>query len=170
MVNVLNELGFKYYEFDGVNFEVLNQRPQRYHGCDPDTIPNGFEVIASIRNPFSQLVSEYRYGTVEGFGDWLKKTLKNAPQQRCFNFQTRKPNYVVRLENMYEDYSKIPFVVESKYYQLGILKKVVQFKMNPHPQGKSNWKDYFDESRARLVIQSFPYHFSEYHYDINSWR
>lgn len=170
MVNVLNEFGFKYYKFDGIDFEVLNTRPQRTHSCYPDSIPDGFQVICSIRNPLSQLVSEYRYGPINDFANWLKKTLNSNQNFQCFNFKTRKPDYFVRMESMFEDYSKIPFINQSKYFQLGILKKVCQYKMNPHPFGKSNWKDYYNEELANLVSKTFPNHFSDYKYDLNSWK
>ena len=170
MVNILNELRFKFYKFDGENFEIVNDRPQRIHGCNSDSIPKGFKVLSSLRNPFSQIVSEYRYGSIENFYDFLIKTLSQKQSFSCFLFETWKPDYVVRMENMFEDYSKIPFVVESNFFKSGILKKLTQYKMNENPYGRNNWKDYYDEETADMVIQTFPYHFSDYLYNKNSWK
>ena len=170
MVNILNELRFKFYKFNGKDFEVLNNRPQRIHGCYSDSIPYGFKVLSSLRNPFSQIVSEYRYGPLENFNSFVIKILSQRKSLGCFFFEERKPDYIVRLENMFEDYSKIPFVIESNFFKSGILKKFTQYRMNEHPEGKTNWKDYYNEEIAEMVIQTFPYHFSDWLYDKNSWK
>jgi len=73
------------------------------------------------------------------------------------------------MENMFEDYSQIEFITESKFYKSGLLKRFTKFKMNENPWGLNNWKDYYNENLAKVVVDTFPYHFSKY-YDENSWR
>lgn len=169
MVNILNEVGFSYYKYDGQNFELVNNRPQRTHVCFSDSIPHGFEIISTLRNPFSQLVSEFRFGEINKFQKWIPQVLSQKHTFGCFVFKDKTPNYFVRVENMFDDYSKIQFIVDSKFYKSGILKKFTQYKMNQHPEGKTNWKEYYNDEIAKKVIETFPFHFSKY-YDENSWK
>lgn len=169
MVNILNEVGFSHYKYDGQNFVLVNDRPQRTHGCFSDSIPNGFEIISTLRNPFSQLVSEFRFGKINEFQKWVLKVLSQNHTFGCFVFRDKTPNYFVRVENMFDDYSKIQFIVDSKFYKSGMLKKFTQYKMNQHPEGKTNWKEYYNDEIAKKVIETFPFHFSKY-YDVNSWK
>jgi len=169
MVNILNEIGFKYYKFHNGVFELVNNKPLRAHGCYPNQIPDDFKIIASFRNPFSQLVSEYKYQSIENYESYLMKLFEDKDSLNCFIFKTRFPDYIVRMENMFEDYSQIEFITESKFYKSGLLKRFTKFKMNENPWGLNNWKDYYNENLAKVVVDTFPYHFSKY-YDENSWR
>lgn len=169
MVNILNEIGFKYYKFrDGV-FELINEKPLRSHGCYPEYVPDGFKVIASLRNPFSQLVSDYRYDSIQGFENFLIELFKNKSSLKCFVFDSREPDFTVRMENMFEDYSKIEFITDSKFYKSGILERLTKYKMNETPNKNIDWKEYYNENLAKMVIKNFSYHFNNF-YDENSWK
>jgi predicted nucleotidyltransferase len=86
------------------------------------------------------------------------------------DFDGRIPDYAVRLENLYEDYSKIPFIVESEYYKSGELKKAITQKVNVSNEDETLWKKFYTQEIADIVYYRMPRYFDLFGYDKNSWK
>ena len=87
----------------------------------------------------------------------------------CTSFHIRKPDYFVRTENMYEDYSKIPFVRNTDFFESGMLKELCEKKINENPY-KADWRDCYTQETADLVSYNSQEYFKIFGYDRNSWK
>ena len=68
-------------------------------------------------------------------------------------FDKRKPDYVVRNENMYEDLKKIPFVRDSKLNNCGILEEMCESTFNRSPTLDIN--EFIDQEMRERIYQDF---------------
>ena len=101
-----------------------------------------YELISSIRNPYSRFVSSYFYYLKRNNSDITKVSInefldkvKNDKQRDYWSeinnaFSSRVPDYFIRTESLYEDLTKIPFIYKSKIYKTGVLEDLVSKKMN----------------------------------------
>ena len=131
-----------------------------------------FQFIATIRNPYQTLFSEFvhKTATKESFKGFLeKKFVGSSFENKFFTRWERLPDYVIRLENVLEDYLKIPFILESELYKSGKLKKIIESKPNKSPYNH-NWKDFYDKQIADLVYYNTSQYFDMFEYDKNSWK
>jgi hypothetical protein len=94
------------------------------------------EIIITARNPYDRVLSRFLFTwtknelpTVEDFDLHITKSIENNNPMYVMPDHI-KPTYVIHLENLYEDYMKIPFVVDSKLNSSGILKEVIYKKIN----------------------------------------
>jgi hypothetical protein len=94
----------------------------------------------------------------------------NVGKPKSSKFSQRVPDYPVRLENLYEDYSKIPFIVESEYYKSGELKKATTQKVNVSNEDENLWKEFYTQETADMVYYRMPRYFDLFGYDKNSWK
>lgn len=96
--------------------------------------------ICTMRHPYHRVVSMYKMSkaksfkpTKEEFQKEFHKILleKNSHIFKSSNiFNERRPDYIIRTENILEDLIKIPFIKNSKLYQCGILEEMVEKKLN----------------------------------------
>jgi hypothetical protein len=77
---------------------------------------------------------------------------------------------VVRVESLYEDYSKIPFIVESDYYKSGELKKMTTQKINVSNKDEFLWKKFYTQEIADIVYYRMLRYFEMFGYDKDSWK
>jgi hypothetical protein len=71
--------------------------------------------------------------SIENFRNYIYGNFPPQQSRMRVIFQletTRKPDYVLRVETLYEDYIKIPFVRNSLLNTSGILKDLCSKKMN----------------------------------------
>ena len=90
----------------------------------------------------------------------------------CNCFHERVPDYAIRLEHLYEDWIKIPFVANHELNLSGELKNLCQIKINNSPNSTKidYWKQYYDQSLADSVYYSQPETFDLFGYDRDSWK
>jgi hypothetical protein len=86
------------------------------------------------------------------------------------DFTERVPDYPVRLENLYEDYSKIPFIVESDYFKSGELKNEVNKKINVSNEDENLWRKFYTQEIADIIYYRMPRYFELFEYEKNSWK
>ena len=96
--------------------------------------------------------------------------LKEFLSKNCIDFSERIPDYSVRVENLYDDYSKIPFIVESEYYKSGQLKKDVEVKVNVSNEDENLWRNFYTQEIADIIYYRMPRYFELFGYDKNSWK
>lgn len=137
-----------HFDFGNYWHDGNEYKPIKFHtthfGHETFLPPNHEELdfIFLTRHPYERIISYYlsvqneveEYPNPEQVEIFLEKNLFSNPDQlmyKSFNLiQDRKPNYVVKLENLYEDLLKIPFVKNSKLYGSGILEEMCRKKIN----------------------------------------
>lgn len=94
------------------------------------------KIIITARNPYDRVLSRFLFTwtknelpTVEDFDLHITKSIENNNAMYVMPDHI-KPTYVIHLETLFEDYMKIPFVVDSKLNSSGILKEVIYKKIN----------------------------------------
>ena len=94
------------------------------------------EIIITARNPYDRVLSRFLFTwtknelpTVEDFDLHITKSIENNNAMYVMPDHI-KPTYVIHLETLFEDYMRIPFVVDSKLNSSGILKEVIYKKIN----------------------------------------
>jgi hypothetical protein len=102
------------------------------------------------------------------FYDYLYHTILEKSHHKP-KFEQRVPDYFIRQEHLFEDYSKIPFIQNSDFYKSGLLKELCETKIN-HNKNTYDFRDYYDEMTADLVYYNFSKYFDLLGYDKNSWK
>jgi hypothetical protein len=139
-----------------------------------------YKFITSVRNPYSMMISQAGIMSDKSSSDkkeLVRERIENLIQyphnhDGCCNcFHERQPDYIIRLEHLYEDWLKVPFVKSDELHFPGQLKKQTEIVMNNQPNTKGHyWKDFYDQSLADTVYYSQPYTFELFGYDRDSWK
>lgn len=137
---IFNMFSFKFYRGSPcLNYPVETSdfiiHSHAYHLFDGH---ENYKLICTARNPITRLISAYLFRnpenelTPQGFKKFFSKNLKENQFEYWLGGIKlhREPDYYLRLENLYEDYLKIPFVRESKINEIGILKDFCFKKKN----------------------------------------
>lgn len=185
MIKIMNKYDFKYYKIRGDSLILLKNHVVQKHYCNLFHGHENYKILAAVRNPYSRFFSEYtstRFGLREDFicNETNKEKFRLFIYQRtvyshsisnnCVDFSERIPDYPVRLENLYEDYSKIPFIVESEYYKSGELKKETTKKINVSNNDENLWRKFYTQEIADIIYYRMPRYFELFGYDKNSWK
>ena len=176
MITILKNYDFKHYVHQDGNKELYDEKLEANHYSKLFDGHEDYTFISSIRNPYSFEVSLFRMNKL--VGDY-KERFKRFVDGRYFtrfgekkpiiNF-TRVPDFFVRMENLYEDYGKIPFIVNSEYYQSGELKKQVEIKINNNIFDDRDWREFYDDESAEIVYSNNIEIFNLNQYDKDSYK
>jgi hypothetical protein len=175
MLDVLRDFGFNSYKFHNGTKNFFRSGIIDNHNCD--LFPNHLEykMMVSARNPYTRFFSWYKYQnrglfnlSLEGYQTFLEKTIFEESLD-CLNFHERKPDYFVRIENLYDDYLKIPFIIQSELFKSGELKKKCEKKINVAHHA-TDWRNYYNQSIADLIFYNSQEYFRIFNYDKNSWK
>lgn len=173
-VQVLKEFDFKNYRIvDGkANFgEVIkghHHNPCFFEGHED------FTFISTIRNPYQQVFSDFPKNgkqTKVDFKEHVERKFQLAKSDvyNFWNYSERFPDYILRVEKLYEDYLEIPFIKNSELAKSGGLKRIIDSNPNKTPLNYS-WKDFYDQNIADLVYYNTSSYFDLFKYDKNSWK
>lgn len=197
---VFNNFDFQSFQISDVN-NIQLIRDKFKHSHYYNSIPNyeSYKLICTIRNPYSKYVSLFKYllgpkkkvistyNWREEFFEFLfdfsisySETLGLRQDYFESNISSlgRKIDYAIRLENLFEDYSSIPFIKDSDYFKNGSLMKDLDLKLNS-TDGKydyslykipNKWEDFYDQSTADFVYSKNQSYFDYFGYDKNSWK
>jgi hypothetical protein len=102
------------------------------------------------------------------FYDYLYQSILLKPS-KILIYNKRVPDYFIRQENTFEDYSKIPFIKNSELYKSGQLKDLCNEKIN-HNKNSYDFREYYNQNTADLVYYNFSKYFNLLGYDKNSWK
>ena len=103
-----------------------------------------YKIICNTRNPYSRVYSLfknfYHYTTdkgIDSFRDYLKYKLPNIGllELSLKPKLVRHPNYIIRLEYMREDLSKIPFIYD-------VLTDEQLDYLTEHGKGIDSWRNF----------------------------
>jgi len=172
--NVLDEFDFKHYSIvNGEKKLVVGDKIVQQHECGLFNGHENYKLLATIRNPYSRTFSNYsaedKNVSLSDFKKYLEEYYQLTHDFDICAKIIRIPDYIVRVENMYDDYSKIPFIVNSEIFKSGRLKKMVNEKINSNPM-EYNWKEFYDQDAADMVYYSNIKYFEQYEYEKDSWK
>ena len=160
-----------YFEFSSIQIDTetnkihtirLNQ--YGHFGHSTFLPPNHEELsfISAVRNPYHRVLSMFQSQfdgqlTVENFEKSINERLTFNSRGPIFNkfseiLHGRRPNYLIRTENLYEDILKIPFIRDSDLNSSGILKNFCDKKIN-QSYDQLNPEEYLTP-RIKEIIQN----------------
>jgi hypothetical protein len=155
-----------YFDFQLDGKIVSDSTTYHYtHQCLYDELYDGYKIIGNVRNPYGRVLS-----TFQNFGEELninkgtfKKYLFDKVDQGKDSEIINRPNfvktpdYVLRLEHLEEDYSKLPFIrnrfTESQIYWLSI-----------HGKPLTNWEEFYDKEMRDFVYKICQEQFDRFGY------
>ena len=130
--------------------------------------------ICTIRHPYYRVFSLFskrfldpsEKPRIEEFEDFFHERIETGVEfTKTINmFDERVPDYVLRSENLYEDYLKIPFVMESKLNKCGILEDICNRKINKG-HGTIDSESYLTPSVKGKIYKMFQSHFELFGYE-----
>lgn len=156
---------------------------------EPNDEYKEFYFISNIRNPYSRMVSIFYFLFKNENRDiddfrlfvkkkvWEEKNLESVPNLQlnlCKIFEKfgRNPDYLVKVENLYDDIINLPFIQDkSNPIFLGLMDESI--KNNNYFQeygSKPHWKEHYDETTANILYEYLEKDFILGNYDKNSWK
>ena len=179
---ILDKLGFQsaYVNLQTKKISNFMAGSRHNHTCVLFEGHWDYKFMTSVRNPYSMMIS--RSGIVSEMGIFNSKEILTARIENymqslapfngtCSCFHERHPDYIIRLEHLYEDWLKLPFVPTHGLNLSGELEKLTQVRLNNSKNdGGDYWKKYYDQSLADLVYYNHPDWFELFGYDRNSWK
>ena len=180
--NILDKLGFQSADVHLETKKLSNFRAgaQHNHTCILFEGHWDYKFISSIRNPYSMIISQsgiVSENDTNKVKEILVQRVENMMQNPlnfdggCACFHKRSPDYVIRLEHLYEDWLKLPFVPNHGLNLSGELEKLTKIRLNNSKNnGGDYWKKYYDQSLADLVYYNHPDWFELFGYDKDSWK
>lgn len=132
-----------------------------------------YKLILTCRNPYTQSTSGFDGMYPDKVQENFNRSIESRFQESYhFNFishlKYRKPDYFIRVENLLEDYLKIPFIRESEFYKSGKMEKLMN--RNPFKEKKYTYRPVLDKRLADLIYYNNAYYFDLLGYDRNSWK
>lgn len=187
MMKILNKFDFRCYKI--VNNRLIPYKDEilHVHFCNLFEGHEQYKIVSAVRNPYSRFFSEFTFNrpkdgfilndsNIEQFRRFIyRKTIysdnfSETLSYHCLDFKDRIPDYPVRLENLLEDYSKIPFIVNSEYYKSGELQNDIGVKINVSNEDENLWRKFYNQEIADIVYYRMPRYFEIFGYEKNSWK
>jgi hypothetical protein len=190
----------KYFEFGNYSYSEKTNKLEKAtnlgYGHSLDRFPNdeNYYLISTARHPYTRLVSFFKFTrcfkyknnnsinyTMDEplierklkFKNFLDSILNNSeiihPALKTYTLD-RIPNFFLRVENLYEDYIKIPFISSSEFNLSGELEKKCSVKENPNKIDLTPWQEYFDQSTADLIYSKTENYCNLLGYDKDIWK
>jgi hypothetical protein len=178
--NILNKLNFRVFKFDGQN--LINDPKTRPHNHSTNLFlgHENFSLITTVRNPYTLMVSKFKFWnpnsdtSVKEFSSFLETWFYNRTDEltylSCYDYSQRVPDYLIRTESMFEDYLKIPFVINTEYYKSGELLNDCNKKINVSEHSELDWKTFYNQNTADMVFYNFVHVFELCGYRRDSWK
>jgi len=197
---IFNKFDFQTYKInDTNNLELFSEKYIHAHYYNNMHNYENYKLICTVRNPYSKFVSLFKYvigpekkvsstyNWREEFYELLFDNLIPHDNKSWFHendFSSnlislgRKIDYPLRIENLFEDYSAIPFIKDSDYFKNGSLKKDLELKLNSTDgmydyslyKIPNKWQDFYDQSTADFIYTKNQSYFDYFGYDKNSWK
>lgn len=176
---ILPKLGFELYTQEEKYLKPNSSGPHN-HSCIFFHGHEKYYFISTLRNPYTLMVSLFTLPTEKE--KWLSNFFEpflnrffygkedEAMYLPCYNYSIRIPDYIIRVESMFEDYLKLPFVKQTEYYKSGDLEKDCSIKQNSSNYNNFDWKSLYNQNIADMVYYNYAHLFELGGYDKNSWK
>lgn len=163
---------FDFYAYDTKRKQKVSNGVKHFHSNCFFEGHEEYDFILTCRNPYDRFLSAKGYSTMTY--DRFKTDLEiyfsdlGGHIRLMKNLSIRKPDYIIRTENILEDYLKIPFIKDSELNKSGQLEKILNTKINATTFEKS--KEILDTQLADLIYYNNIIFFDLCGYEKNSWR
>lgn len=163
---------FDFYAYDTKRKQKVSNGVKHFHSNCFFEGHEEYDFILTCRNPYDRFLSAKGYNTMTY--DRFKSDLEiyfsdlGGHIRLMKNLSIRKPDYIIRTENILEDYLKIPFIKDSELNKSGQLEKILNTKINATTFEKS--KEILDTQLADLIYYNNIIFFDLCGYEKNSWR
>lgn len=167
---------FTYFDFQTytrnleTNTEFANPAISTVHSfyLPPET--NEPKIIMTIRNPYDRFLSRFLFTwtkqeppTPEDFDNHVIISIEKLNPMYIIP-EDINPTYIIHLENLYEDYMKIPFVKESNLNKSGVLQEILQKKINEN-RFKVEKEKFLTERNKELIYNFMKNQFELFGYE-----
>jgi hypothetical protein len=177
---ILEKLKFNTYSSDSKSLVFYSEEPIHNHSTNIFFGHENFNLITTIRNPYRLMISKFmNFGVQynlnsESFSKFLESWFYGDKNELkylgCYNYSERFPDNLIRVESMFDDYLKIPFIKKSDYYKSGELLNDCNTKYNASEYLKVDWKSLYTQNSADMVYYNFAHIFELGQYNKNSWK
>lgn len=191
---VLKSCGFKNYFYSKKSNSLSPTNIDGYnHSLSKFPRDEQYSLISTARHPYTRLVSYFKFSRCfkDKKNNPLYYTISDSLKERKFKFSsfldemftldfnhsalesyrtTRIPNFFLRVENLYEDYCKIPFIFSNEFRSSGELEKICLKKENESKIDLTPWQEYFDQSIADLIYSKTENYCNLLGYDKDIWK
>lgn len=172
--NIFSDFGFDSFDIKEQELIPRSSGITQFHNCCLFKGHEEYSLVVTVRNPYSRFFSDFRHNrmdipTEEQFRTYLEYEVYKKKNQNCYGFLEREPDYPVRLENLFEDYSSIPFLKNSELYTSGKLLEMCGKKVNQNKK-PLNWRDFYTKNLADMVYYSCQNYFEIFGYEKDSWK
>lgn len=211
-IRVLDYFDFDTYELKNNKLVYKKQGSQHNHTFDLFQGHENYKMMISSRNPYELFVSKFRFylggtGVMKStfdlkneFLNFLEEFLveidssvwfKKSELMKIEELLKRPIDYRIRLEDLNESYSKIPFINNDEFNQNGTtihnfksqfssLDSLIDTKIGDHKELRlikpwvshlpSDFKEFYNEKIANLIYENFSILFLFMDYDKDSWK
>jgi hypothetical protein len=144
----------------------------------------GYDLISLQRNPYTRFTSMFNSDYFNGYNKplslneirtefnlYLNKIIShNYFSKEILIYHDRNPDYFIRLEHLFEDYSKIPFVRKTSFYKSGQLEIECSIPKNKTNPSGFSWQELYTPQTADFVYYNMSLIFDLCNYDKDSWK
>ena len=166
----------EYFKFD----VIQNHNEKIIQGCDDYTF------IMNVHNPYKRIVSIFNmikkekiYSSLK-FESWIRKIVDDSEESNTnpnqlwlskiyLNFN-KKPDYLVKVENLYDDLMDIKIIENNFNDNLQIIFFENIIKNNYRETDCDYWKREYNEDLSKFIFEKFKTDFEIFGYDKNSWN
>lgn len=179
---ILGNLGFRLYKNEGIHLSpaahftfIHNHFANLFYGHE------NYSFVTTLRNPYTLFFSKYKsfggrkeFISKDDFTYFLENYFYGKDSEykhlECYDYSRRVPDYIIRVENMFEDYLKLPFVLGTDFYKSGELLKNCETRNNKSDSNITDWKSLYNQNSADIIYYNFSHVFELGGYDKNSWK
>ena len=167
---ILAHFDFKKIKYNEENFASLIEDDVTHFGHHTDIPPHSENMLllCSIRNPYERFFSFFKMGllkdktkiTQENFDKFLENELfthRSFLYESASIFEKRKPDFIIRTENIYADLIEIPFIRDSKLNTCGILEEMCEKKINK--TFDTEYESFYNQNYKSIINELFSSHF-----------
>jgi hypothetical protein len=140
-----------------------------------------YYFIFNTRNPYNRMVSLYHLFCFhsnlksDDFGNWIRqKLLIDSHRQKKSDYQTflsvniqRKPDLIIRIENLYHDILKIPILTDNSDELFEIIDNNI---LKNNYLSHNDYKKFYNQDLADTVYSYLEEDFLYFDYDKDSWK
>lgn len=160
---ILNYFGFTHQDKELFNGTM----PYYTHHCLTNDQYKDYKLICNTRNPYSRVYSLfknfYHQSTDKGIDSFRNYLKFKLPKGELLELVLRPkliryPDYVIRLEYMKEDLSKLPFIYDV------LTDKQLDY-LTEHGKGIDAWEEFYDQEMKDIVYNLLKDHFDFFGYE-----
>jgi len=178
---IIDKLGFQSATIEDNKIISYNDKVRHNHFCGFFENHWDYKFLICIRNPYAIAISRSGAPMMEFNDETLKiirARIENNLQSTyssfscCNCFNQRKPDFAIRLEFLYEDWIKVPFVSTHSLNISGELKELTKTRINnqKNTEDPNYWKKYYNQSLSDFVYYNNSETFKLFGYDKDSWK